>query len=536
MAAVSRYTPEFVRGCVAAGFWTPEYTVDFWRRNARVRPQGGALVAPDGRYTWAEASKAIDRLAAGLIADGWQRDDVLVLQAPNSAELLLLRLACEAAGVVAALVPLTFSRAEIDAIVAQLAPRGVALPASERGAELLGFYRDLELRYTLGGSPLPETRSPITWPRTNESPCRGFAPYEYGAVVTSSGTTGAPKCVEHTACARLAAGRQYVERLSLTAEDVICGFTSIFAGNCDLLLYHAAPQVGAKSVLLDAFAPEAACALIERERATGAIFIPTLLHRLLSYPELGRHDLSSLRFISSFGAMLAPELAEQAEARFGVRVIQGYGAAEYGALASTACDDPPAVRLRGIGRPLAGTEIEIRGEDGSVLPSGHTGRIFARGPYCVGGFVNDPQATRETWTSGFLPMGDLGRLDEGGYLFLEGRARDIIIRGGQNIVPREIEDLLLAHPDVAEATVVGMPDAEMGERLCAFVVPRSRREPSLETLTAFLAERGLARFKLPERLELVSSMPLNPAGTKVNKRAFREPLEGRRSAPPEGIE
>lgn len=522
MALVRRYTESLVRKYVDSAYWTPEYPVDFWRRNARSWPDRPAVSAPDGRFTWQGAQARIDELARGLRDDGWRYDDVLVLQAPNSAELLLLRLACEAAGIVSALVPFTFSRAEIQAVVAQLAPRGVALPASERGRELMRYYDELELRYTLGEPALKGSRSTAAWRSDGEAPQGGFAPYEYAAAILTSGTTGKPRCVEHAACARLASGREYIRRLRLTADDVICGFTSIYAGNCDLLLYHTAPQVGAKVALLDAFTPEGACRLIEQERATGAIFVPTLLHRLLAYPDLGRYDLSSLRFITSFGAMLAPELAAQAETRLGVAMIQGYGAAEYGALASTALDDPEDVRRRGVGKPLGGTEIQIRDEEGAVLPLGAVGRVYARGPHCVGGFVNDEPATREAWADGFLAMGDLGRLDAAGYLWLDGRARDIIIRGGQNISPLEIEDILLQHPSVREIAAVGVPDAELGERVCVFVVPAaSAQPPTLQALCDFMLERGSARFKLPERLQLVEVLPMNPAGTKVAKRTLQ---------------
>lgn len=521
MPAVRRYPDDLIREYVAAGHWTPDYPVDFWRKNGGLRPDRLAIVAADGTHTWKAASERIERLARGLLADGWRQNDVIVLQAPNSAELLLLRLACEAAGVVAMLVPFTFSRAEVEAIIQKANPRGVALPPGERGRELLGHYRDLPFRYTLGTPALEATHSTVDCAADSGHPLPGSHPYGYAAITTTSGTTSMPRCVEHSACARLAAGRQYIERLRLTENDVICGFTSMFAGNSDLLLYHTAPQAGATLVLVDVFEPETACKLIEREKVTGGIFVPTLLHRLLAYPGLPDHDLSSLRFVTTFGAMLAPEVAAQAEARLGARVIQGYGASEYGALASTAFDDPPEVRLRGIGRPLAGTEVQIRDDAGSVLPLGEKGRIYARGPYCVGGFLNDDAATRAAWASGYFAMGDLGRVDQSGYLWLEGRARDIIIRGGQNISPLEIEDALLKHPAVREVACVRMPDPEMGERVCVFVVPADESSPpQLETLCAFMLQRGLARFKLPERLETIDALPLNPAGNKVNKRAL----------------
>ncbi len=541
MGKVARYTAELIRQYTEAGHWKADYAVDYWRRNARESAEREALVAPDGRYTWGSACDAIDRIVAALHADGWRRDDVLVLQAPNSAQLLLLRLACEEAGVVTACLPVTFSRAEITAVVGQLSPRGVALPASPRGEELLPIYEGLSepggrlsLRYSLGGAALKGARSLGDWlgeagaAQREPSRTQGFGPYEYPSVVTSSGTTGAPKCIEHTACARLAAGRQYIPRLRLTSSDVIGGFTSLYSGNCDLVLYHAAPQAGARVVLLEHFTPEAACSLIERERITGAIFVPTLLHRLLAYPRLGAHDLSTLRFVTSFGAMLAPGIAARAEARLGVRVIQGYGAAEYGALASTALDDPEEVRLRGVGRPLPDTEIEVRDESGNVLAPGSTGRIFARGPYCVGGFVHDRAATQEAWRTGFFAPGDVGRIDEKGFLWLEGRARDVIIRGGQNIVPQEIEDVLLRHPAIHDVAAVRVPDPEMGERVGIFVVPADGTPPTLDDLRAFMLARGLAKFKLPEYLEVIDSLPLNPAGTKVNKRALEERLSRKR--------
>ena len=530
MAHVARYTPDLVARHVGAGRWTPEYPVDFWRRNARERGGELAVVAPDGRHTWAEAVERIERLAAGLVADGWRKDERLALQAPNSASLLFLRLACEAAGIVTILVPATFSRSEVEGIERVLAPRGVAVDAGAAGAQRLSHYRAAAIRYTIDGAPLPGTRAlPAGDARLAGT---AFGPWEYAAITTTSGTTGTPRFVEHAACARLAAGREYLRRLAIGPGDAICAFPSIFAGNCDLVAYHAAPQAGARVLLVDAFDPEAACALVERERATGAVFVPTLLHRLLAWPGLGSRDLSSLRFVTSFGAMLAPELAAETERRLGARVIQGYGASEYGALASTAIDDPEPVRLRGVGRPLPGTELEIRDAEGRPAPPGGAGRLHARGPYCVGGFVDDPQATAEAWRDGYLALGDLGRLDADGYLWLEGRARDLIIRGGQNIVPLEVEDALLAHPAVSEVAVVGAPDAEMGERVCAFVVPAAGEPPALEALRAFVLARGLARFKLPERLELVPRLPMNPAGTKVNKRALADRLAagGRRTS------
>ena len=143
----------------------------------------------------------------------------------------------------------------------------------------------------------------------------------------------------------------------------------------------------------------------------------------------------------------------------------------------------------------------------------------------MGGFVHDEEATQTAWSTSFLAMGDLGRLDEQGYLWLEGRARDVIIRGGQNIAPLEIEGALLGHPAVQDIAVVGVPDPEMGERVCAFVVPANDAQPTLDELCSFMVKRGFAKFKLPERHVLIDALPMNPAGTKVNKRALQALLQ-----------
>ena len=542
MARVARYTPETVARYEQEGYWTRQYPVDFWQENALRFPERDALVFGTRRFTWKAAAQAIDRLAVGLVHCGFAKDDVLALQAPNSATLMLLRLAAEEAGVISLLVPPTFSRAEVGAIAGRLPLAGAVLPNTERARELAEVYRagaapSFRL-LSIGESPLPGAIDVESWLARScapGEPARGlegrrFRPYEYAAIITTSGTTGAPRFVEHTACARSASGRVYIDRLRLGCDDVVAAMVSVFAGNCDLVVHHTAPQVGARVVLVDRFDPESACRLLESERVTCAVFVPTLLHRLLAYEGLRRHDLSSLRIVTSFGAILAPEIAAEVERVLGVKVIQGYGASDYGSLASTSIDDPQRVRLAGVGRPLTGTELRICDEHGTALEPGVPGRIFARGPHCVGGFVRDEAATAQAWESGYCAMGDFGHIDDEGYLWLSGRVRELVIRGGQNIVPAEIEDAILGHPGVAEVAVIGVPDAEMGERVCAAIVPRAGARLTLESITAHLGERGLARFKHPERLLVLETMPLNPAATKIDKRALRALALGHRTS------
>lgn len=532
MTRVARYTKEIIAQYEQAGYWIPQYPVDFWEENARRFPDGDALAFGTDRFTWRSAVQAIDRLALGLVRCGLVKGDILALQAPNSAVLMLLRLAMEKAGVISLLIPPSFSRAEIGAIVGQLQLAGVVLSNRSRARELADVYRagagpSIKL-LSIGKPPLPHAIDIESWlvsPGTSLEITRAldgrrFEPYGYASIITTSGTTGVPRLIEHTACARMASGRIYIDRLRLTSNDVIAGIVSIFAGNCDLIVHHTAPQVGAKIVLIDYFEPESVCRLLQSERVTCAVFVPTLLHRLLAYDRLGQYDFSSLRIVTSFGAILAPETAAEVERALGVTVIQGYGASDYGALASTAIDDPQHVRLAGVGRPLTGTELRICNDQGAAVVPGVPGRIFARGPHSVGGFVGDEPATAQAWESGYYALGDFGHMDDDGYLWLAGRIRELIIRGGQNIVPAEVESVILRHPRIAEVAVIGLPDDEMGERVCAAVVTKAGTRLTLEAIQEHLTAAGLARFKHPERLILLDSMPMNPAATKIDKRAL----------------
>ena len=539
MAKVKRYTPKLIRAHVAQGHWTEDYAADFWDRNAAENPDGEALVAGGLRLTWAEAKARIDRLARGLVDQGFNRDDRVVVQVANRESLLLLRLASEKAGIVLVFLPETFRAAEIGRIVEITRPVAAIIQHVNAKGGFVPIYKALGRKlgcpgsiFTLEGPAPGRGRSlahllgaPVGHggAAADFSSSR-FPPFEFAAVVTTSGTTGLPKCVEHAAAPRLAAGRCYARRLKLTSDDVVAAFLPIFTGNADLMVYHGVPQVGAKTVLLDRFTPEAALELMERERLTGAVVVPTLLNRLINFPGLKDYDVSSMRFFVSFGAPLARDLGERIEAHFGAAILQAYGIAEFGAITSQGVDDPLAARLTTLGKPLDGNEVVVLDESGNPVPPGGTGQIFCRGPYAIGGYYGDAAATRRIWKNGYFATGDLGRFDAEGYLHLEGRERDLIIRGGQNIHPKEIEILLTDHPAIREVAVVRMADAEMGERACAFVIPADGKALTLPDIAAYMEARGVARFKIPERLEIIAEMPLNPSGNKIDKKALEATL------------
>ena len=527
------------------GHWTPELPLDFWQRNAVETPDREAVSDGAVRLTWAEGIQAVDRLAAALLEHGLAKDDVVLVQAGNSVPLMVLRLACEKTGILLTWLHFGFRRREIEHIIEVTRPVGAVIPADRGRFDFIGLYEDLQASRPAfarlfvidggEGAQLPSIAKLMNRPAPAEGQrpdlaAGRFRPHEYTSIVTSSGTTGLPKCIENMAWPRLAAGRVYIERMKMTADDRVASLIPLYTGGADLS-YHTAPQIGARQILLPSFSAQAACRLIERERPTGVILVPTMLGRILACPDLARVDTESVRFITCGGGVLSYDMGRRAEDRFGAHIIQGYGLMDFGALTSHRIDDPREKRLNTNGTPLDGTEVRLLDAGGEPVPPGELGEICARGPYCVGGYLADDAATRDAWRDGYFHTGDLGRLDADGHITLEGRTKDIIIRGGQNISATEIEQVLVRHPAVREAAVVKMPDDDLLERVCAFVVPAGEAKPTLDGLTGFMNDQGIARFKFPERLELIGALPLTPGGNKVDKKVL-EDLAARPAAGP----
>jgi 2,3-dihydroxybenzoate-AMP ligase/acyl-CoA synthetase len=530
MTAVSRYTPEMITSYVEAGYWTPQATVDFWNRNTSLYPGLPALADGHASYTWSEGKRAIEAIAGALVEAGMPRDGVVLVQAPNSALLVLFRLACESAGIIPAFLHVGFRRAEIEAVARKVAPVAAVVASGEK-TDLLRLYQELMpvlgLRCLFSLEPragYPSIAGFAAGAARADLDARRIRPYEMTSVVTSSGTTGLPKCIEYSCWPRLASARVYIERLKITQRDVILSCIPFYTGGGDMQL-HAAPQAAAKFIVLPRFAPEEACALIAREGVSGAVMVPTMMARILRLERLGDYDFSSLRWVVSGGGMLPYDVGARFEDATGAKIIQGYGLMDYGALASHGVDDPREARLRSNGRLLPGTELRILGEDGGMLPHGVTGEIRARGPHCNGGYIGDADGMRAAWRDGFFCTGDLGHITPEGWLVLEGRSKDIIIRGGQNISAFEVETILCRHPSVADAAVVRIADEEMGERACAFVVLHDGAQLDFAQMVAFMRSQQIADYKIPERLECVAEFPMTAAGNKVNKRVLEQRLK-----------
>ena len=358
-------------------------------------------------------------------------------------------------------------------------------------------------------------------------------PEETAVLLFTAGTTGLPKAVmlSHASFTSFML-------MSMDPPDPDTEESTILT----LPLYHVAGLqaalagvFGGRTIILQhQFEPHEWMALVQKHRVERALIVPTMLKQLLDHPEFDRHDLSSLRVVTYGGASMPPSLIERALPLLpGVQFINAFGQTETGStIAMVPPEDhvlsgPPELvekrrkRLSSIGRPLPDVEVRIVQEDGQDLPLGETGEIVARGPRLMRGYWGQPDATADTVHDGWLYTGDLGYQDEDGYIYLSGRAKDFIKRGGEMVAPEEVEHILHACPGVEECAVIGLPDETWGERVVAIVVSTPGVELPEESLLD--ACQGLARFKRPEQVIFVGELPRNSLG-KVLKNQLRAQL------------
>jgi 2,3-dihydroxybenzoate-AMP ligase len=281
---------------------------------------------------------------------------------------------------------------------------------------------------------------------------------------------------------------------------------------------------GGRVVMAPSPKPEDAMAVVEAEKVTITAVVPALAIRWLEANADKRFDLSSLEVLQVGGARLVPEVARRIGPAFGCQVQQVFGMAE-GLLNYTRLDDPEDVVVGTQGRPVSpADEILIVGPDGQPVPDGEPGELLTRGPYTIRGYYRADDHNAGAFTAdGFYRTGDVVRQDEGGNLIVEGRAKDLINRGGEKISAEEIENLLLAHPAVREAAAVAMPHPVLGEQTCAYLVLRPDETLDLTALSAYLEGRGVARFKWPERVEIIEALPVTNVG-KVDKKRLRDDI------------
>ena len=524
---------ERIRRAVEGGYWRNERIEAYLDRWATTRPAKTALVDGAGRYTWAELARTVERAAHGLAAHGVERGGVISCQLPNWNEFIIVFLAAIRLGAVVNPIPPIFRASELRFMLNRLESRVVVIPGTFRGFDHVAMLQALRpevprvehvfvARGTPGAGMLPfTTLTDTAWEaRADRRGLPGSDPNEVNEVIFTSGTTGEPKGVMHTPNTALAIVYPAIERLRFSERDVIL-MSSTFGHQTGYLYgYCITLLLGATGVWLDVWNAGEAARLIEAERVTFTMGATPFLQDLTGVP--ARHDLSSLRLFISAGAPIPRPLVRDARARLGCAISPGWGMTENGLVTCTAFDESEEKLFTTDGRPLPGMELRVVDGDGQSLPPGTEGDLLVRGPSQFVGYFKRPEFTSESYTAeGWFKTGDRGALDRDGYLSITGRSKDLIIRGGENIPVVEVENVLFAHPKVASVTIVGMPDPRLGERACAYVIPKSGESPTLAELVAFLEGKQLARQKFPERIEIVSEFPMTPSG-KVQKFRLRQ--------------
>lgn len=538
MAKATRFTQEMIEQYSKKGYWETITLSDLWNKNAREIPDKEAIVDSKNRLSWKQANVYLDRLALALLELGFKKDDLLVIQLPNSIELVLLRIACERAGLLHMPLLRTLRHKELEYILKFTEAPGIAIPWEFRGFNYYQMIQEIHsntpsLKHIfIYGEPVPEGTLSLTkiykTALENKYPAeylesKKCSAFEFSLVSMTTGTTGFPKFVEQPICSRLYSGRALVKDMLIPDENN--AVLSPAPGGPNHLAYFGIPYVGAKIVMMEHFEAEECLKLIEKERITTMGLVPAQLGMIIGHPALNKYNIRSLRYIMCVGDFLPYQLGLEAEAKLGCPIVQAYGATDFGNVTQQTPFASPQVRFLTVGKPIEGNEIRLIDDQGRDVKQGEVGEVVARGPATVSGFYKDPEATYKAWDKeGWFRLGDLGKFDEEGNLLLVGRKKDIIIRGGQNIYPAEIEDLLVTHPGVSNVAIVGMPDSIMGERACAYVQPKPGLPFTFEDMLSFLKEKKIAPYKLPERLEIVDKLPMVAEGQKVDKKVLRQDI------------
>ncbi len=344
-------------------------------------------------------------------------------------------------------------------------------------------------------------------------------------ILYTSGTTGTPKGAELTHANLLVnCFHGGTELMKVAPDDVILGALPLFHSFGQTCCLNTAVRAGACLTLIPRFDPGTALEIIERERVTLFDGVPTMYHAMLHQPDRERHDVSSLRMCVSGGSAMPVEVMRGFEAAFGCMILEGYGLSETSPVASF--NHPDRERKPGsIGTPIHGVEMKVVDDTGHELQGGAVGEIAIRGHNVMKGYWNRPDASREVLKDGWLLTGDLARVDEDGYFFIVDRKKDMIIRGGYNVYPREIEEVLYEHPAVSEAAIVGIPDEALGEEVGAAVVLKRDAQADAEEIREFVKQR-VAAYKYPREVWFVDALPKGATG-KILKRDIEVPTLSR---------
>jgi long-chain acyl-CoA synthetase len=487
--------------------------------SARDRGARPALRYNDRVLTYAELDAAARGVATGLRELGLAAGDKVALLVPNLPEFTISYFGILYAGSTVVPLNVLLSPPEVTFHLQDSEARLlIAHPLFEHAARKGAADAGVPVVWAAGVAGTGESLEAMTRAARVESlhPTR---PDDTAVILYTSGTTGKPKGAELTHANLLINCSMVVPRLApLGVDDVALGTLPLFHSFGQTCVQNACISAGASVTLLPRFTPEDALAIMARDRVTIFQGVPTMYFAILHHPEVARYDLSSLRLCMTGGAPMPVEVLKTFEERYGVPVLEGYGLSETSPVASFTVPERP--RTAGtIGWPVWGVEMCIFDDQDRALPDGEAGEIAIRGHNVMKGYWRRPDATREAMRNGWFHTGDIGLREPDGCYRIVDRKKDMIIRGGFNVYPREIEEVLYAHPEIIEAAVIGVPHERHGEEVKAIVVRRPGAALTADQLSRYCKER-LAAYKYPRVIEFRDALPKGPTG-KILKRELR---------------
>ena len=554
---VSATNPQLEGGMMQGPILT---TGDVLERAARLWPNREALVVEDIRLTYTQLDRLANRLANGLAYLGITQGDKVGVMLPNGPEFVGAYYALAKMGVVIVPMNTRFRRREVEYIVSQTETSALIIVDHFLGFNYVDLVAELwphlpGLRHVIVKG---EKRCPEPCPEPRRRAVEGLAPgmlafddvtargderasgemdpklFSSGvaklvsrpddvlAICYTSGTTGQAKGAVLSHEVPFLSATAYNEVMEVTEEDTILitlAVSQIPVFGCFVL---ASALAGMRAVLMPRFKPDAALKLVEREKVTYLIGVPTMWVQMLAQLDVAHYDLSSLRVGFAAGAPCPPEVVQAVESRMGCTLHIAYGMTETGAYGTMVrSEDSLEKRAHTVGRPLPGMELKIVDEERNPVPVGQRGEAALRGRALMKGYYKQPEATAQAVDAdGWFYTGDLGIVDEEGYLHIVGRRTDMILRGGYNVYAAEVEGCLLSHPDVGNAAVIGLPDPVLGETVHAFVIPRAGASLTVQALVAY-CRLEMASYKVPDQITFVSELPLSSLG-KVQKFVLKE--------------
>lgn len=514
---------------------------DMFDKATDLYPGKEALVADDDRLTYSQLREKADRLAIALIKLGIEEQDRVLLQFPNWGEFVYTYFAVQKIGAIPVLLIPRHAQTEVNHLCRLTGATAWIVPERYRNIDYMPIINDV-----LRASPqlkqvilvrgqeehFPNLEGLIQDAELSQDNIQELAdrrpdPLEIAHMAPTGGTTGLPK-VATRSHNNLICNVEYKSRAwELNNNDICLTLAPVGHDMAFTVAICGTIFTFGKLVLLDSNLPEDFCKTVQTEKVTCAVTVPALATRIANFDCLQDYDMSSLVKVHIGGAPSTPDLVRNFSEKVGGKYVIGLGSSE-GLNCMTRLDYDIDTICNTSGRPCCPyTEYKIIDPDETELPLNTEGELVAKGPDVFSGYFNVPEENKKAFTKdGFFKTGDLAKIDDSGNIRITGRIKDIILRGGENIVPAEIEKLIITHPGVDEVAVIGMPDKELGERICAYIKPVSGAEISFEEVVSFLKVKGASVLQLPERIELIDSIPLTKVG-KADTRALKEDIKRR---------